>query len=46
MEAAGIDVFSTARRAGWDIHIVPCRNLEYGKIEHGNIRSVGLVLIE
>ncbi|WP_243669839.1 DUF2284 domain-containing protein [Methanoculleus chikugoensis] len=41
MEGAGIDVFSTARKVGWNLHVVPCRDLEYGKIEHGNITSVG-----
>lgn len=46
MEAAGIDVFSTARNAGWELHVVPCRNLEYGMIEHGNIISIGLVMLE
>ncbi|WP_292729413.1 DUF2284 domain-containing protein [Methanoculleus sp.] len=46
MEGAGIDVFSTARKVGWDLHVVPCRDLDYGKIEHGNITSIGLVLIE
>ncbi len=46
MEAAGIDVFSTTKGAGWDLHVIPCRDLEYGKIIHGNVVSVGLVLIE
>ena len=46
MEAAGIDVFSTARNAGWDLHVIPCRDLEYGKIVHGNVVSIALVLIE
>jgi predicted metal-binding protein len=46
MEAAGMDVFETARHAGWDIAPIPCEDLIYGKIIHGNIRSVGLVLIE
>ncbi|NMC89906.1 MAG: DUF2284 domain-containing protein, partial [Methanomicrobiales archaeon] len=46
MEAAGIDVFSTIKSAGWDLHVIPCRDLEYGKIVHGNVVSVGLVLIE
>lgn len=46
MEAAGMDVFATARNAGWDLSTIPCRNLEYGRIVHGNLRSVGLVLVE
>jgi len=46
MEAAGIDVFATAKNAGWELETVPCRDLEYGKIVHGNIHSIGLVLIE
>jgi predicted metal-binding protein len=46
MEAAGIDVFATAKNAGWDLATVPCRDLEYGKIVHGDIHSIGLVLIE
>ncbi len=46
MEGAGMDVFATAKNAGWEISTIPCRDLEYGKIEHGNIVSIGLVLIE
>jgi len=46
MEGAGMDVFATAKKAGWDIQTIPCKDLEYGKIEHGNIVSIGLVLIE
>jgi predicted metal-binding protein len=46
MEGAGIDVFATAKNVGWDLSIVPCRDLEYGKIVHGNITSIGLVLLE
>jgi predicted metal-binding protein len=46
MEGAGIDVFATARNVGWDLHIVPCMDMEYGKIMHADIRSIGLVLIE
>ncbi len=46
MEAAGIDVFATARNIGWDLRTIPCKNLEYGKIVHSHITSVGLVLIE
>ncbi|NYT05739.1 MAG: DUF2284 domain-containing protein [Methanomicrobiales archaeon] len=46
MEAAGIDVFATARHAGWDIRPIPCRDMEYGKIMHGDIRSVALVLVD
>ncbi len=46
MEASGIDVFATARNVGWEINPIPCKDREYGKIEHGNIKSVGLVLLE
>ena len=46
MEAAGIDVFATARNVGWELKPIPCKNMEYGKIVHSRIHSVGLVLIE
>ena len=46
MEAAGIDVFATARKIGWELNTIPCKNGEYGKIIHSRIHSVGLVLIE
>ena len=46
MEAACIDVFSTARNAWWELSTIPCKDLEYGKIVHANIVSLGLVLIE
>jgi predicted metal-binding protein len=46
MEAAGIDVFATARNIGWELSTIPCKNMEYGKIVHAHIHSVGLVLIE
>ena len=46
MEAAGIDVFATARNIGWELNTIPCKNMEYGKIVHSRIHSVGLVLIE
>jgi len=46
MEAAGIDVFATARTIGWELNTIPCKNMEYGKIVHSRIHSVGLVLIE
>jgi predicted metal-binding protein len=46
MEGAGMDVFGTARRVGWELHTVPCQDLEYGKIVHGNITSIGLLLLE
>jgi predicted metal-binding protein len=46
MEAAGMDVFATAKNAGWDLSTIPCRNLEYGKIIHNEIVSIGFVLIE
>jgi predicted metal-binding protein len=46
MEGAGIDVFATAAKVGWELHTIPCQDLEYGKILHGDIVSIGLVLIE
>ncbi len=46
MEAAGMDVFATARKVGWDLSTIPCKNMEYGKVLHADIVSVGLVLIE
>jgi predicted metal-binding protein len=46
MEAAGMDVFATAKNVGWDLSTIPCKDLEYGKILHGNVVSIGLVLIE
>lgn len=46
MEGAGMDVFATAKHVGWDFTTIPCKDLEYGKIVHGNITSIGLVLIE
>jgi len=46
MEAACMDVFATAKNAGWELKTIPCKNLEYGKVVHSGIVSVGLVLIE
>lgn len=46
MEAAGIDVFATARNIGWELSAIPWKNREYGKILHCPLHSVGLVLIE
>jgi predicted metal-binding protein len=46
MEAACMDVFATAKNAGWELKTIPCKNLEYGKIVHSEIVSIGLVLIE
>ena len=46
MEAAGMDVFATAKNAGWELSTIPCRDLEYGKVVHSNIVSIGLVLLE
>jgi len=46
MESAGIDVFATAKNAGWELSTIPCRDMEYGKVIHSNITSIGLVLIE
>lgn len=46
MEACGMDVFATAKNAGWELTTIPCRDMEYGKIVHPNIVSIGLVLLE
>jgi hypothetical protein len=46
MEAAGMDVFATARKVGWDIHTIPCKDLEYGKVTRFDLVSVGLLLLE
>jgi hypothetical protein len=46
MEAAGMDVFATAKNVGWDLETIPCKDNEYGKIIHSDIHSIGLVLIE
>jgi hypothetical protein len=46
MESAGMDVFATAKKVGWDISTIPCKDMEYGKIVHANIVSYGLVLID
>ena len=46
MEAVGMDVFATAGNAGWELHTVPCQDMVYGRIVHGNITSIGLVLLD
>jgi predicted metal-binding protein len=46
MEAAGIDVFATVKNAGWELMTIPCKNMEYGRVIHSDIHSVGLVLLE
>jgi predicted metal-binding protein len=46
MEAAGMDVFGTAKNVGWNLETIPCKDMEYGKITHSNVQSIGLVLIE
>ena len=46
MEASCIDVFATAKNAGWKLATIPCKNLKYGKIVHNKVHSVGLVLIQ
>ncbi|MCG7843964.1 MAG: DUF2284 domain-containing protein [Methanomassiliicoccales archaeon] len=46
MEAASVDVFATVRKVGWTLRTIPCRNMEYGKIAHFDLSSVGLVLLE
>ena len=46
MEAVGMDVFATAKNVGWEFTTIPCKDLEYGKVVHGNLSSFGLLLIE
>ncbi|HXZ24010.1 MAG TPA: DUF2284 domain-containing protein [Methanomassiliicoccales archaeon] len=46
MEAVGMDVFATARKAGWEISTIPCKDLEYGKIVHANLSTFALVLLD
>ena len=46
MEAAGMDVFATAKKVGWELRTIPCKELEYGKITRFDLRSVGLLLLE
>ena len=46
MEAAGIDVFSTAGKVGWDMRTIPCRDMRYGKVTRLDLCSVGLLLID
>jgi predicted metal-binding protein len=46
MEAAGMDVFATARKVGWELRTIPCKDMEYGKIMHSDLVSIGLLLIE
>jgi len=46
MEAARIDIFATAKNTGWELSTITCRDIEYGKVIHSNIISIGLVLLE
>jgi predicted metal-binding protein len=46
MEAAGMDVFATARKVGWELSTIPCRDMQYGKVVHLDLTSVGLVLLD
>ena len=46
MESAGMDVFATAKKVGWNLSTIPCKDMEYGKIIHTNIVSFALVLID
>lgn len=46
MEAAGMDVFATARKVGWEIDTIPCKDMEYGKVTRFDLVSVGLLLLE
>jgi len=46
MEAAGIDVFTTAKKVGWELSTIPCKDMEYGKVTRFDFRSFGLILID
>jgi hypothetical protein len=46
MEAAGDGCFATAKNAGWELSTIPLQGPEYGTIVHGDIHSIGLVLVE
>lgn len=46
MEAAGMDVFATAHKVGWDLSTIPCRDLQYGMVVHLDLTSLGLVLLD
>jgi len=46
MEAAGMDVLATARKVGWDIRPIPCKDMEYGKVTRMDLVSVGIVLLD
>lgn len=45
MEAVGIDVFSTVRKLGLPIEVIPCKRNEYGKFMHPRFDSYGLLLV-
>lgn len=46
MEAAGMDVFATARKVGWQLSTIPCQDMRYGKVTRFDFVSVGLLLLE
>ncbi len=46
MEAVGIDIFATVSKLNLPIEVIPCENYEYGKIQHTNLNSYGLLLLE
>lgn len=46
MEAAGMDVFATARKVGWELRVVPCKDMQYGKVMRFDLISIGLLLLE
>lgn len=46
MEAVGIDVFATISKMRLPIDIIPCEGNVYGKIQHININSYGLLLLD
>ena len=46
MEASGMDVFATSKNVGWVLETIPCKNNAYGKIVHGNIHSIALLLLD
>jgi predicted metal-binding protein len=46
MEAVGIDVFATVSKMRLPIDVIPCEGNVYGKIQHTDINSYGLLLLD
>lgn len=46
MEAAGIDVYATARAAGWELGILTCTDVPGGKKLDSPMTTVMMLLLE